>query len=482
MERAERHGTVMTAGGFAASVLICMVLMLAGPGTVMTAAAGETEESEDAFVGGEAAEITDHMTPVTGHVRFPYFLVDFPDDPFAEGVLKTEEVENLLFGHDDRGGRSFSTFIHDASYGQLAADGDVFRYTAKNQEKSYQSADKSFEKLAEEVLSAFDERIDYSDYDSDGDGLIDCFVLNIAGSDLYWYGCQTVWYGDKDFELDGVQPGSYIIDDAQPLPDAGSREYAVQELCHEFGHSLGLPDYYLPEDEEIAAGKETETESGVEVSADTEAEYPDTGTGAADGDDTGTEDFDAMAGVAGTEMMDEMTGDYSSFSRLMLGWLKNSQVHIYSGGTEEFEIPSAQTEGGCILIPRDKDADDIYSSEYMLIEYNTAENNMADTITSYESGVRVMHIQAETYRSADGIWDFRYGQYSPYFSKDGIRILRLVGPDAGYRREGDVLDRGTDDFAWYDEAGHLTIDTGVRIEIRQIRHGTAKIRLSQPCQ
>ena len=110
----------------------------------------------------------------------------------------------------------------------------------------YQDESGSFEKLAMEVLAALDGEIDYRDYDSDGDGYLDAFVLNIAQGDQdpYWFGCQTYWNENPEFAVDGVRPFNYIINDAQPDADGWSMDYYVSVLCHEFGHCLGLPDYY----------------------------------------------------------------------------------------------------------------------------------------------------------------------------------------------------------------------------------------------
>lgn len=89
--------------------------------------------------------------------------------------------------------------------------------------------------------------------------------------------------------------------------------------------------------------------------------------------DTDT-DYDAMNGTAGSEMMDDMTGDYSMFSKLALGWLKRSDVSIYRGNEESITLHSAQVKGECVIIPINADETDenaILQGEYFLIEYNT---------------------------------------------------------------------------------------------------------------
>ena len=69
--------------------------------------------------------------------------------------------------------------MKNASYGQLQLDGDVFSYTAQYSSSVYESDSNGFEMLSEEVLNAFDDQIDYQDYDSNGDGYIDAFTLTM---------------------------------------------------------------------------------------------------------------------------------------------------------------------------------------------------------------------------------------------------------------------------------------------------------------
>lgn len=258
-----------------------------------------------------------HGTPAEGTVRIPVFLVEFPDAAFRPDRLSDDEVEQMLFDPDDAA--SMAAFERAASNGRLRVEGDVFSYTVRQDSTDYQDESGSFEKLAMEVLAALDGEIDYRDYDSDGDGYLDAFVLNIAQGDQdpYWFGCQTYWNENPDFAVDGVRPFNYIINDAQPDADGWSMDYYVSVLCHEFGHCLGLPDYYY---------------------LDLNAEET-------------SDEADGLKGAAGLEMMDDMEGDYSQFSRLMLGYLDPESVQIYRGGEEEFLLTSAQRGGGCLILP-----------------------------------------------------------------------------------------------------------------------------------
>ncbi|MDE6312711.1 MAG: hypothetical protein K2M46_03690 [Lachnospiraceae bacterium] len=114
---------------------------------------------------------------------------------------------------------------------------------------------------------------------------------------------------------------------------------------------------------------------------------------------TAFDDVESMHGIAGTEIMYEMDGDFSQFSKLELDWLKKSQVQIYAYGKEEHFILPKATEGGCILIYPSKDVSQNGFSreqkEYFLIEYDTAEKNFSDVLDEDTAGVRILHIQSD---------------------------------------------------------------------------------------
>lgn len=118
---------------------------------------------DTANIPGVCTTFTQDCTPATGNVRMPVFLVDFADEHFSKDALTADNIAHVLFS-DVVG--SMYTFMKNASYGQLQLDGDVFSYTAQYSSSVYESNPNGFEMLSEEVLNAFDDQIDYQDYDS----------------------------------------------------------------------------------------------------------------------------------------------------------------------------------------------------------------------------------------------------------------------------------------------------------------------------
>lgn len=96
-------------------------------------------------------------------------------------------------------------------------------------------------------LDAIDSSFDFSEYDTDGDNVIDHLIIIHAGigqeeestnTDLIW---SHQWYigGSNDYTLgqavDGVYAHNYTT-----VPETGK----LGVFAHEFGHDLGLPDLY----------------------------------------------------------------------------------------------------------------------------------------------------------------------------------------------------------------------------------------------
>ncbi len=392
-------------------------------------------------VHGPCTDLEAPNAPSIGKLNIPTFIISFADTERDPDIMSKRAIKDLLFNVSNK--KSLSYWMYRSSYGQLEVDGSVYFYKAKKKMRDYEGVEAyDYEPLAEEVMEAFDDEIDFSDFDSDDDGYIDAMIFNIIGADDYFYGSQNSWYDDPDFSIDGVQPGKYIIDDAQPLNSESDREYYVQVAAHEMGHCMGLRDLYKV------------------------------------GED---EDFDAMNGIAGSEMMDEMEGDYSQFSKLMLGWLTDDEVQICREDGE-YTIPSSSFSGGCILIPRDTDMKDseTITSEYFLIQYDTANGNMESVLTPKTSGVRILHCDATIDTDVYGERIFRYDVQSPTYDEthNSQRLVRLVNDGEGYMRRGDTADSSTPGFAWYDDFGKETIDPGITVTVESINSEEAVISIA----
>lgn len=406
---------------------------------------GTEQDLNEDHADGQDAGGNDYIAPVfgesgyymqsVGEARVPVFMVSFQDVTYRRNRVTKDDLTEWLFAQDD----SVTAYYATASYGRLHIDGDVYFYEAEGEIASYEN-DYGFENLVMEVLTYYDEEIDFSEYDCNGDSIMDALVISVpSGGDAdFWWGCQATWYQNPEFCVDGISVNTYIINDEQPY--VGERTVYQGTIEHELGHCMGLPDYYKY--------------------------YSD--------------DWEGFHGIAGMERMDDSSGDFCQFSKLMLGWLRTDQVQVMGPDVESasFRLPTSQ-EGGCVVIfPQGGQID--FNSEYFIVEYNTPDGNNEGVFEAEQAGVRVFHVNARIETDPyDGEPYYRYENYSPYYneSDEGIRVLKLVNDGEGFYRTGDSVVYGeASDFGWYTPAGSLSdpkltirigevTDDGIEIEV-----------------
>jgi M6 family metalloprotease-like protein len=384
--------------------------------------------------------------PSVGKNRIPVFAVEFPDFAF-DGNDVTGKIETACFGAADEDDavfpyESIAAYFERSSYGELRLTGDVFAYKAKHTSDSYAVSNGA--SLVEEVLAAFDGKLDYNIYDSNCDKILDSMIMilpkNAGKADgdgdgiPDWWPFSVKYYGYERY--DGVKPGTYCAGAFA----ADDRSGIVRKMTHELCHAMGLPDYYR-----------------------TAEKY----------------DNEAMTGDAGYELMDEGLGDLSAFSKLMLGWLKDEDIYVYDGGSREYSITSMQQDPASVIIPRYKDSG--FLSEFFIVEYITGEGNNAasrqggSNLFNVTGGIRVMHCQAEVSDGQYGM-EFSYSNNGALYDKSGEkeRILRLISGGeliSSYNSTTKFIDADNPDFRWYDGNGEQTVYPGVSIRVDVINYG-----------
>lgn len=403
-----------------------VILMVCGILTMFGSACGRAKEAP--LVAATATEFINPHPASVGDAYLPIFLIEFEDAKFGEDCLPMEELAEVVF--DQGNPDSVSYFYNKSSYGNLHMTGDFYQYTAQHEVKYYEY-DGGLEELVMEMMTALDDQMDFAKFDQDGDGIMDSFVLSVPVEGGFWYGCQATWYWNEEFSVDGVKPLYYILCDAQPLQN--DMEYYTDVLSHEYGHVLGLPDYY-PYESEYGNG---------------------------------------LDGIAGGEMMDDMDGDFSQFSKLELGWLRENQIQVYSYKEKESFVLPSEKEGGVIIIyPSEELSQKGFvkeQREFLAIEYDTADSVEADLYTEKEQGVRILHARSDVTTDEWASY-YTYNGYSEVYdpAEDGIRILRLVNDGEGFYHTGDVVADGTTNFGWYDKNPGPIQDTGLEIQIGQV--------------
>ena len=83
-------------------------------------------------------------------------------------MVALEELERWIFTGED----SVAAYFAESSYGRLHMDGDIYRYTAKGNMADYEK-DRSLENLIMEALRYYEDQVDFSQYDVDGNSVMD---------------------------------------------------------------------------------------------------------------------------------------------------------------------------------------------------------------------------------------------------------------------------------------------------------------------
>lgn len=200
------------------------------------------------------SDITSKAFPTTGERKVLLLLIDFPDKEF---VRSNSDFNNLMNQANYNGTGSFKDYYYESSYGQLTVTTTVVGWFTAIHEMAYYGANdedgydvKPRELVKEAVDFAEDQGIDFSEFDNDGDGEVDGVQVIHAGygeensgvtEDAIWSHQWSLYNLARTY--DGV-----LIDGYAMYPElrgsSGSNITNIGVVCHEFGHSLGLPDYY----------------------------------------------------------------------------------------------------------------------------------------------------------------------------------------------------------------------------------------------
>lgn len=125
-----------------------------------------------------------------------------------------------------------------------------YAYYGKNNSSG---TDKNPHLMVRDACQLADPYVDFSRYDSDGDGTVDNVFLfyaggdeaDGAGDDHIW---SHQWYlrdgAGLSLTLDGVLINSYACTSELMYTSRGTTLTTIGTFCHEYSHSFGLPDYY----------------------------------------------------------------------------------------------------------------------------------------------------------------------------------------------------------------------------------------------
>lgn len=281
-----------------------------------------TEESENAY---NNSPLTRGPIVDTGYGGVPYFphtgspkalviLAEFQDTTFT--IQDTKKVfTNYLMneGHfsDTRYGQNQNYkgvrgYFKDCSYGQFTPIFDVVGpIKLPRKHAIYGAGNDRMDLLLADACATVDDLVDFAKYDANNDGIVDLVYIIYAGHSAnyrnnkvsnIWPKSGTVTISDT---FDGKSIRRYGVSNELNGSDKTSKNNkkinGIGLFCHEFSHTLGLPDIYAYR------------------------------TPAEDQDDQGMEYWDIMDGGTGVRG-GRVPASYLAWEREVMGWMKIDEL------------------------------------------------------------------------------------------------------------------------------------------------------------
>ena len=271
-----------------------------------------------------AASQQANAAPVaSGQKHFLIIMVEFKDVSFK---TSQSEVHNMMNqnGYSGNGATgSGRDYYYQNSMGNFEPIFDVYGpVTLENNMSYYGGNDSNGNDLRPEQAvidgcKALDSQIDFSQFDNDKDGYVDLVYMLYAGyGEADYNDSNTIWphqwelsSAGQSLTLDGKKIDRYACsNELCGLGALSGKLDGIGSICHEFGHAIGLPDFY-------------------------DSDY---GT---NGEAGGLYDFSVMN--SGCFNNEDRTPPYLNMEeRILLGWINESDAYQEFGKSGSYTIPA----------------------------------------------------------------------------------------------------------------------------------------------
>lgn len=327
----------------------------------------------------EAVDPSTTAIDLTGSPKVLVVLTAFADVPFTVNDPRTAFEQYLsgdtiadLGNYNQRNYGSVRQYFADMSHEAFTPQFDVVGpVTLDNNLAYYGAGDDYMSRLIPDVCTAVDDSVDFSTYDSDGDGYADLIYVIYAGyseavsgnpTDCIWPKSGTTSGGSYD----GVNVRRYGVNNELNFTEDYVGTYydgvplisGIGLFCHEFSHCLGLPDLYVTSGDDVAYAHNQEMEYWSVM-------------------DSGTYLYNGYAPAA-----------YTAWEREALGWLTIDTLK----DAGRYELSPIDAGGSAYRIMNDSDAT---GCEYYIVE------NIQQTGWNYRQyghGMLVTHVDYDSSR------------------------------------------------------------------------------------
>jgi len=210
---------------------------------------------------------------IQDNFALPVLVSQYPD---VANQISVGAFQNSLFSNNPTG--TMSDYFDEVSYGQLNLTGTVFGVFTADQNMSYYEGDgngfdgtfpMNAKGLVSEIVGKADATVNYGLYDNDGpdgiansgddDGYADAVAIIFAGTGPDWDSeSSNIWphqsslgtsveFTSNDISTSGgfIKVSTYFI--CPELAGTGGGANQIRDIgvfVHEFGHVLGMPDFY----------------------------------------------------------------------------------------------------------------------------------------------------------------------------------------------------------------------------------------------
>jgi M6 family metalloprotease-like protein len=317
--------------------------------------------------------------PSTGTSKMLVVPILFPDTVMTEDEkdgMRSSLLKAFFGESTDTAWQSVRSYYYNSSFHQLYLEGTVapcvnLPKTLAKYAGSMTGINGIVEKVYSYLFTGTNPVYKVSDFDSNGDGVIDSiYMVHASGidssTDLGW--AFTTWHQNLGTADEALGTYSWSSRDFMLKGSGTFDKPDAHTYIHETGHLLGLNDYY--------------------------------------------NSYDSSKSIAGgVSMQDYNICDHESFSKYLWGWVspqivtdKNTETTI------DITLKPYDTTGDCLVLASDFNGTSM--DEYLMIEYWTPTGlNEADSKKTYDStagiddkGIRIWHINKNIQLSHRGTY------------------------------------------------------------------------------